>query len=124
MELRFSLEGTDASTGELRSLRGWLAQEDELRGTVRPAETPPDQDRLGPVLDALEVVATPAAGVLTAALVAWLRGRVGDVRLVISPKAGARVELSAKNVRSLNAGELTALADRLERIARTGNDDH
>jgi hypothetical protein len=97
VSIRLSLVGVDASADELRSLQAWLAGEDELRGAVQPHETPPKGDRLGPVLDALEAVATPAAGVLTASVVAWLRTRVGDVHLVVTPKKGPKVELSAKS---------------------------
>ncbi len=117
-DVELTLGGEHASADELRSLHSWLLEEDELRGRVETREAPPDTDRLGPVLEALEIVATPAAGVLTASLVAWLRSRVGDVKLVVTPKQGERVELTAKNVQSLDAEELAALTDKLGRLAR------
>ncbi len=118
MEIDLSLEGADASADELRSLQSWLAEEDELRGLVQGRESPPAADRLGPVLEALEVVTGPAAGVMTASVVAWLRSRVGDVKLIVTPRRGERIELQAKNVRSLDAEELSALTAQLTKAAQ------
>lgn len=118
MDIDLSLDGADGSADELRSLQGWLAEEDELRGLVQAREAPPAADRLGPVLEVLEVVAAPAAGVLTASLVAWLRSRVGDVKLIVTPRQGERIEVQAKNVRSLDAAELSALTEQLTKVAR------
>lgn len=118
VEIDLSLEGADASADELRSLQSWLAEEDELRGLVQGRESPPAADRLGPVLEALEVVTGPAAGVMTASVVAWLRSRVGDVKLIVTPRRGERIELQAKNVRSLDAEELAALTAQLTKAAQ------
>jgi hypothetical protein len=118
VDLDLTLDGPDASADELRSLQRWLADEDELRGLVQAREAPPAADRLGPVLEVLEVVAGPAAGVLTASLVAWLRTRVGDVKLVVTPRQGERIELQAENVRSLDAEGLSALTTQLAKVAR------
>lgn len=117
VDLQLRVDGADVSSDELRSLRSWLLDEDELRGYVEQVELPAAIGRLGPLLDALQV-AGPAAGVVSASLVAWLRTRVGDVRLVVTAKNGKKVELQAKNVRSLKADELQAVTDQLFRVAR------
>jgi hypothetical protein len=117
LELVVTLEGDGASADELRSLRAWLLEEDELRGRVETRERPPAPDRLGPVLEALQIVATPAAGVLSAALVAWLRARAGTVRLVLTPEHGDKVELEAKNIQGLDTDALAALTERITRVA-------
>lgn len=101
MDLVLTLLGEAASPDELRALRAWLLEEDELRGCIQTRERPPGPDRLGPVLDALQVVADPAAAVLAASLVAWLKTRVGNVRLVLTPKRGGKVELEASEVQDL-----------------------
>jgi len=118
MDLFISLHGDAQSPDELRSLRAWLLEEDELRGCIETRERPPDPGRLGPTLDALQIVAGPAAGVLTASLLAWLKTRVGNVRLVLTLDHGSKVELDAKNVRALDAYEFAGLAERLSRAAR------
>jgi hypothetical protein len=84
-----TLDGDDAAD-ELRALRAWLVEEDELRGCVQTRENPPAAGYHGPVLDALEIVAVPAAGVLSAAIVAWLKTRVGKVRLVVTASEARR----------------------------------
>jgi hypothetical protein len=107
----------DGASDELRSLRAWLLEEDELRGCIQARERPPAPDRLGPVLDALQIVADPAAGVLTASLVAWLKTRVGNVRLVLTPEHGDTVKVEAKNVRGLDAAGFAKLSEQLTRVA-------
>ncbi|MGH3708362.1 MAG: effector-associated constant component EACC1 [Pseudonocardiaceae bacterium] len=117
MGLVVTLDGDDAAD-ELRSLRTWLVEEDELRGCVQTRESPPAAGHLGPVLDALEIVADPAAGVLGAAIVAWLKTRVGNVRLVVTASGGETITVEAKNVRGLNPAGVTELTEQLSRAAR------
>lgn len=120
MELVVAIDGVEAAADELRSLRGWLLGEDELRGRVQTREAPPAAGRLGPVLDGLAIVADPVAAVLSAALVAWLRTRVGDVRLVLTPERGSTVEIAATRVRGLGADGVAELTERLTRLAAGG----
>lgn len=122
MDLGVGLEGDAASADELRSLRAWLLEEDELRGCVQTIERPPAPGRLGPILDALQIVADPAAAVLAAALVAWVRSRVGAVRLVLTPKHGGKVEVDARKVRGLDADGLAELTERLTRLVSSEGD--
>lgn len=116
MDLILTLAGEAASGDELRSLRSWLLAEDELRGCVQALEKPPGPDHLGPVLDALRIVADPAAAVLAASLVAWLKSRVGAVRLVLKPRSGGEVELDVSSVRGLNTLALAELAEDVTRL--------
>jgi hypothetical protein len=116
VSLVVSLLGEATSPDELRALRAWLLEVDELRGCIRTRERPPDSERLGPVLDALEVVADPAAAVLTASLVAWLKTRVGNVRLVLASASGSKVELDASKVQDLDVDSLSELTERLTRL--------
>ena len=117
MGLVVTIDGVEAAADELRSLRGWLLGEDELRGRVQTRETPPAADRLGPVLDGLAIVADPVAAVLSASLVAWLRTRVGDIRVVLTPERGPTVEITARRVRGLDAEGVAELTERLTHLA-------
>jgi hypothetical protein len=122
-DLVLTLSGDGASSDELRSLRAWLLQEDELRGRVETVERPPDADRLGPVLEALRIVADPAAGVLTAVLLAWLRTRVSSVRLGLrrSKVGNVEVELDA-SVPGMDADALAELTERISHLVNTDAD--
>jgi hypothetical protein len=124
VDLVLTLLGEAASPDGLRALRAWLLEEDELRGCIQTRECPPGPDRLGPVLDALHIVGNPAAAVLTASLVAWLKTRVGNVRLVLTLGSGGKVELEAKNVRRLDADALTELTERLTRFVSDDSDGY
>ena len=99
----------DTPSDQLRSLREWLSHEDELRGAITILESAPEPDRLGPTVDALQVVAGSASTVLAAGLIAWLRTRVGRVRIVLKAGDGKEVEIDASTVRSLDAAALSAL---------------
>jgi hypothetical protein len=54
---------------------------------------------------------------LSAALVAWLRTRVGDIKLVLTPERGPTVEIAAKRVRGLDADGVAELTERLTQLA-------
>lgn len=116
MNLGIRLEGEAASADELRTLRAWLLAEEELRGCVQMINRPPAPGRLGPVLDALRIVAEPTAAVLTASLIAWIRSRVGAVRLVLTSRRGIKLELDARKVRGLDADGLADLTKRVTRL--------
>ncbi|MET8630553.1 hypothetical protein ABZW30_43805 [Kitasatospora sp. NPDC004669] len=89
---------------ELRSLRAWLTDVDELRGRVTSVESPPVPGTLGPVLDALAVALGPGgvATALATAVFSWIRQRRGEVTLKISRPDGASVEISGKRVQGLD----------------------
>lgn len=111
-----TVAGDEASSDELRHLRAWLVEEDELRGQVRSKECPPAPGSLGPVLEALEVVAQPAAGVLAASLVAWLRSRVSRFRLEVRTERGTRMALDVRQVKELDPEAAEKLISRLSAV--------
>ncbi|WP_063832353.1 effector-associated constant component EACC1 [Streptomyces novaecaesareae] len=96
---------------ELRSLRTWLTDVDELRGRVTSVESPPVPGTLGPVLDALAVALGPGgvATALATAVISWIRQRRGEVTLKISRPDGASVEISGKRVQGLDDRTIRAL---------------
>jgi len=107
VDVEVRAEGQDAAD-QLRSLRGWLADVDQLRGRVSARESPPPPGALGPVLDALGVALGPAgaATAFASAVIAWLRSRRGEVRVKVTLGDGRSVELAAKNVSGLDAAAL------------------
>jgi hypothetical protein len=98
--------GSDTSDA-LRSLKGWLADDDELRGRVRVLAKPPPAGTLGDVADTL-VAAAPLAGVLVPAVVSWLRSRHSDLTLKIDRSDGGSVELTVNRLRRLDLAKLSA----------------
>jgi hypothetical protein len=111
---------------DVRSLRRWLAAEEEFRGRVRLLEEPARPEVLGPwPAELLVDLAGPAGVVLASALVAWARSRRGDVELTVRRRgAETMVRLSARRVRGLEMGRLAAEVERLGRavdaLARPG----
>ncbi len=70
----------NADLDELRNLRGWLVQEDELRGRVALVQENQAPGTLGGALEALTVSLGygGAISVLVAGVVSWLRQRYGQ----------------------------------------------
>ncbi|MCW2135634.1 hypothetical protein BXY51_000156 [Actinoplanes cyaneus] len=99
--------------GRLLDLRDWLNEENALRGAVRLVEAPAPAERLGPAGDALQIVAASAGSAFVAVLVAWLRTRVGAVKVVVTGRNGAKIELDAKTVKALDAAALSDLTREL-----------
>lgn len=118
MDVAVIAEGSDRGD-QLRSLRRWLLDSQELRGRVEGVERPPETGALGPVLDALAVALGPAGAVTAFAtgLIAWLRTRRGEVTIKVTLPDGSSLELTAKRVSGLDSGALqrqvTDLADLL-----------
>jgi hypothetical protein len=104
-----------ATGDDLRSLRTWLSDVDELRGRVRirPADAPPGT--LGVVTDTL-VVTAPIVAALAPALISWIRSRHTDLTLTVTGSDGSSVEISAQRMRRLGAEEL---GPEIERLIRT-----
>ncbi|MFG1845880.1 effector-associated constant component EACC1 [Micromonospora carbonacea] len=107
-------EGPNAAD-DLRSLRQWLTDTEELRGRAQSKESPPPVGTLGPVLDALLVALAPGAAVtaLATTLVAWLRNRRSDVRIKVTLKDGRSLELDAKRVSNLDSEALRRQMDEI-----------
>ncbi|MEV4399209.1 hypothetical protein [Nonomuraea sp. NPDC049607] len=109
--------GSDADL--LRDLRRWLVEEPELRGRVAVVERDPEPGALGPVTDALQVIlgAGGALATLATVLVAWLRGRNGEITVTLSRGDGqASVAVTAKGVKDLDMAAARALTDHLARV--------
>lgn len=111
--------------GHLRDLHAWLADVDELRGSVGLAEGPPEAGTLGPVLEALTVALAPGGAVtaLATATIAWLRSRRGDVRLTFKRADGRSVEISATRVSHLDAAALEQQVAHLVALLNQGTDE-
>lgn len=125
MTFTVRLSGNEPSD-ELRSLRMELISQSEWRGKVQLVERPPEPGTLGPVLEALQVLADPAAtSALIAALVAWLRYRTSDVDLKVRRKT-TTVTLSGKRLRRIDTAALTAEIEKLAsglNMSNNGNSD-
>jgi hypothetical protein len=117
-------EGPDAAD-QLRSLHEWLADVQELRGTLSLSESPPPPGALGPVLDALSVALGPAgaATAFATTVIAWLRTRPGDVRIKVTLADGRSVELTAKNVSKLDAAALEQQVMHVATMLSAGRDE-
>jgi hypothetical protein len=121
MTVMLTLAGDEASSDELRGLRAWLVADDELRGRVRTREGPPDEGKLGPVLESLEVIAQPAAAALAASLIAWLRSRVSRFRLEVRTARGAEVVLDSRQVKAMDPQQVNELIGRLSEVIDSEN---
>ncbi|MCX4429552.1 effector-associated constant component EACC1 [Streptomyces mirabilis] len=107
--MTLEVEGHRA-TDELRSLREWLLNEEELRGRVRLVDGPVAPGTLGSGVEALAVILAPG-GIATAVasvLIAWIRHRTSDVTLKVTRPDGTSYELSATDVPDFST---TAVAD-------------
>jgi hypothetical protein len=87
---------------ELRTLAGWLSDEDEFRGRVRLARRVLQSGQMGGVLDALTVAVGSggAAGTLVQSLFLWLKQRrsTPTVRLKLRSDDGREAELDLQGV--------------------------
>ncbi|MGW5714969.1 effector-associated constant component EACC1 [Amycolatopsis sp. NPDC003865] len=94
----------DDRPDEIRSLADWLRREDQLRGRVsfRPAARPADGE-MGGVVDVLSVAfgAGGAGAVLAGTLSTWLASRRADLKVTVTARDGAKVELDAHRVRDV-----------------------
>lgn len=102
------------SVDETMDLKVWLDEDPELQGHVHATHTAPPPGALGPLLETLEIIGDPAAAALAAALVAWLRTRVGNVTVKLEKnKDGGSATVEAVKVRGLDAQGVKEVADRL-----------
>jgi Effector Associated Constant Component 1 len=102
VESWLTVDGADGHT-ELTSLIDWLRHEVELRGRVRPVDTPPAAGAMGSLASVL-TVAVGGGGTLTVlanSLTVWLRQpRRSTVHLSVVKPDGTKVEISGVDVRS------------------------
>jgi hypothetical protein len=118
VDVNVAMAGNNAAD-ELRSLRAWLIEEDQLRGRVQLVADAPEHGTLGPDVQALVVALGPggAVAVLAGGLVAWLRQRTSDVRITVRRDAGhVSVEMSVEGLHRLNDAGLRRLISDLEHV--------
>jgi hypothetical protein len=107
-DLNITLTMTDGSLDDLRALRAWLSEEEQLRGRVALTQDgAPEPGTLGPALEALSVSigSGGAVTVLITGIMSWIRQRSGQRR---PSTDGAMVEISAATAGTWSAAEIAA----------------
>ncbi|MEU0572446.1 hypothetical protein ABZ297_44560 [Nonomuraea sp. NPDC005983] len=99
---------------EVRELHAWLRREPELRGGVRLLESPPPTGALGPVAEAVQVLAGAPVAAVAGAVIAWLRYRTSDVKITVKRPDGTEVQVSAARIKTLNAEQTLAVTAQIE----------
>jgi hypothetical protein len=111
----------DPAGDELRNLRGWLLDEDELRGRVSLRERPAEPGTLpGGTLEAVAVATVGGTAgaliqTLCSVLVTWLRTRRSQVEITVIGYNGAKVALTTRDVRALSSDGVRDVVDELTR---------
>jgi hypothetical protein len=100
--------------GELRGLCSWVIKEPLIRGRVRIVEVQADGDRLGPLVDSLQVVvgSRDAEVALARVVVAWLNSRPEEVAVRLT-RGDREIEVTAMGVKSLTTDGVRELTERL-----------
>ncbi|MET8053880.1 hypothetical protein ABZU75_40500 [Streptosporangium sp. NPDC005286] len=107
---------------EVRDVYAWLREDPELRRWVDLVESPPAEGTLGPVAEAVQIVADAPEVVATLAgvLIAWLRYRTSDVKIRIRRSAtDTEMEVTANRVKTMNAAQVQELRTQLEAALNT-----
>lgn len=116
-DLSITLTITDGSLDELRALRGWLAQEEQLRGRVTLIpDGPPEPGTLGVAAEALSVSIESggAVTVLIAGIMSWIRQRYSQRHrtsttvIKLRRADGGTVEISAATAGTWSTAEIAA----------------
>jgi hypothetical protein len=115
-DLNITLTMTDGGLDELRALRAWLTEEEQLRGRVALTQDgTPEPGTLGPALEALSVSigSGGAVTVLITGIMSWIRQRSGQRRpsttvIKLRRADGAMVEISAATAGTWSAAEIAA----------------
>ena len=106
---------------EVRDLYAWLRREPDLRAALRLVEKPPPDGALGPVAEAVQVLADAPEVVAAVAsmVIAWLRYRRTDVKITVKQrKDGPEVQVTATGLRALSPEQTLALARQIESALR------
>lgn len=129
-ERSITLTMTDSGPDQLRALRAWLTQEEQLRGRVTLIqEGPPEPGTLGVALEALSVSIESggAVTVLIAGIMSWIRQRYGQRNrasttvIKLRRADGASVEISAEVAGTWSTAEVAAQVHQLVRDLDAGN---
>jgi hypothetical protein len=110
-----------ASPDDLRQLYSWLLAEDDLRGRVKLVERGPEAGVLGPVLDAIRILADPSGAVLASGLVAWVKHRRSSVKVTVTGPAGESLSVEANRVHLMNAAEVGEFTQQVAAVVRSGS---
>ena len=122
VEVKITAAG-DHSAEEMRSLREWLLQEQELRGRVTLDEAAPEPGTMGALSEVLTVTLAPGGfgTVFAGAFIAWIRHRTSNADYRLIRRDGSVIEVSAKHVRGLDGEALqTQVAELLGALDDTG----
>jgi hypothetical protein len=129
-ERSITLTMTDSGPGQLRALRAWLTQEEQLRGRVTlTQEGTPEPGTLGMALEALSVSIESggAVTVLIAGIMSWIRQRYGQRNrasttvIKLRRADGASVEISADIAGTWSTAEVAAQIRQLVQDLDAGN---
>jgi hypothetical protein len=129
-ERSITLTMTDSDLDQLRALRAWLTQEEQLRGRVTLIqEGPPEPGTLGMALEALSVSIESggAVTVLIAGIMSWIRQRYGQrdrastTVIKLRRADGASVEISADIAGTWSTAEVAAQIRQLVQDLDAGN---
>ncbi|MEO3859967.1 hypothetical protein [Acrocarpospora sp. B8E8] len=97
-----------------KELATFLGAQETLRGRVHLiAERRPTSGMSQSVTSIVMDLLGPAALVFASALIAWIRHRTADTRVVVRRADGTEFEISAQRVRGLSATELKALTEHI-----------
>ena len=126
MEIVITGTAADSGADDLRSLRGWLAEESELKGSVQLVASELGAGKLGGLTDALIVAVGPGAGLtaLASVTIAWLRSRAGSVSYKLTRKDGNSIEVSAERVRKLDSDAVKALIAQVGEVLQEADGDN
>lgn len=110
-----------AANAATRSLHGWLAARDDLRGRIRPVGAPPSPGAMGQVPDLVLALGSGVASATASVLISWIRRQVGKVSVTAKRSDGAEITLTAQHVRGLTQQEIAPLVERLAEALNGGS---
>ncbi|MFB8282659.1 effector-associated constant component EACC1 [Nocardia colli] len=94
---------TDGSPDDLVQLLDWFRHDDALRGRIRLPLLRIKGDQMGDLYQVLVVAAGSGgmAAALVRSLTTWLTHRRSDITITVTRADGAKVDLDAKRVKSI-----------------------
>ena len=115
MRIRLQVAGSGREPGEQeRQLAEYLRSQDQLRGRVHLIAERRQSGGLSQSIAAVVMELTPA-GLLAfaSALVAWIRHKTADTKVIVHRPDGTKFEISAQRIRGLGADKLAALTQQI-----------
>jgi Effector Associated Constant Component 1 len=110
-----TLYGAASNEDDVLGLRAWLVEDPTLAGRAQVLNGEETASTLGSVADTVAITLAPGGigAAVIAGIVAWLRSRQGHVNANLRRPDGARLQLTARNVRGLDEAALRAFTARL-----------